>query len=80
MLLRVEMTTQQQKLKTAGFALYGPRWQTNLSRALNLSDARRIRQWMAGERPIPDGIWQDLIDLLKIKIMVINVAIEKLNS
>nr|NJM01845.1 hypothetical protein [Desulfobacula sp.] len=74
------ITNKQHKLKIAGLALYGPRWQTDLSRALNLSDARRIRQWMSGDRPIPPGIWPDLVDLLKIRLTEINVAIETLKG
>lgn len=29
-----------------------------------IGDARRVRQWMARERPIPSGVWHDLADLL----------------
>jgi len=64
-------------LKTIGQALYGERWQTDLSNALGLSDARRIRQWLAGERSIPFGIWQDLAAILKTKQMQMS---EILNS
>ncbi|OOF85184.1 hypothetical protein BKG88_08620 [Rodentibacter ratti] len=54
-------------LSIIGEALYGNQWQTNLARDLNLSDARRIRQWMAGERKIPIGVWSDIVELLKSK-------------
>lgn len=47
-------------LEKIGQALYGPRWQTDISKDLDLSDARRVRQWMSGERPIPPGVWADL--------------------
>lgn len=50
-----------------GESLYGERWQTDLANALGLTDARRIRQWLSGDRPIPFGIWQDLAALLKSK-------------
>lgn len=53
------------ELAKAGQALYGERWQTDLARDLGLSDGRRVRQWMAGERPIPPGIWADLAALLR---------------
>ncbi len=47
-------------LEKIGQALYGDRWQSDIARDLGLSDARRVRQWMAGERPIPPGVWADL--------------------
>lgn len=51
-------------LASAGQALYGDRWQTDVAKALGV-DARRVRQWMTGDRPIPPGIWSDLSDLLR---------------
>lgn len=51
-------------LREAGEALFGPQWQTALAGALGLSDARRVRQWLSGERRIPDGIWGDIKRLL----------------
>lgn len=53
------------ELAAAGVALYGDRWQTDLARGLGLSDGRRIRQWLAGERPIPPGAWSDIAGLLR---------------
>lgn len=35
-----------------------------LARALGVND-RRVRQWMADERPIPPGIWADIAGLLR---------------
>lgn len=55
--------TKDLLIKT-GRALYGERWQTDLSKDINLSSPRRIRQWLADERPIPDGIENDLAGLL----------------
>lgn len=52
-------------LEKAGKALFGDRWQTDIARVLRLSDARRVRQWMAGERKIPVGIWSDVCGLLR---------------
>lgn len=52
-------------LARAGVALYGARWQTDLARALGIRDARRIRQWMSRERPIPSGVWGDIAQLLE---------------
>ncbi|MDR0249979.1 MAG: hypothetical protein LBI35_01495 [Burkholderiales bacterium] len=52
-------------LETAGRALFGEAWQTDLSRALKLSGSRRVRAWIAAERPIPPGVWQEIADLLR---------------
>lgn len=56
--------TDTETLEMAGLALFGPRWQTDIARLLGLSDGRRVRQWMSGDRPIPKGIWKDLIAAL----------------
>lgn len=53
------------RLRRFGEALYGSRWQTELARALGLSSARRVRQWLSGERGIPAGVWDDLDALVK---------------
>lgn len=53
------------QLRRAGEALYGERWQSDLSRTLGLSDVRRVRQWLAGERKIPVGVWADICALLR---------------
>jgi hypothetical protein len=66
------------ELAKAGHALFGDRWQTDLSRALNLSDARRIRQWMAGERPIPVGVWADICGLLRHRQMSIQSVLNEI--
>lgn len=63
-----------------GSALYGDRWQTDLARDLGLSDGRRIRQWLSGDRPIPDGIWDDLEKLLAKRKAVIDHAMNELST
>lgn len=50
-------------LREAGEALYGPRWQSDLSRDLNVSD-RTVRRWDAGQNEIPAGVWTEIRDLL----------------
>ena len=54
-----------EELQEAGRALYGDRWQTDLTRELGLKDARRIRQWMSEDRPIPAGVWAQIAQLLR---------------
>lgn len=52
------------QLERAGRLLYGDRWQSELARALDIND-RRVRQWMAKERPITAAIWADIAGLLR---------------
>ena len=61
------MITREQApeyLRLAGEALYGSRWQTDLSRALGLSDAARLRQWLSLARPVPPGVWNDILAIM----------------
>ena len=53
------------ELRMAGEAMYGQRWQTDLTAALGLGDSARIRQWMSGRRSIPLGIRSSMIALLR---------------
>lgn len=54
----------REQLIRAGRLLYGERWQTPLAADLNIGD-RRVRAWLAGERPIPAGIAADLRKLVE---------------
>jgi|AntDeeMinimDraft_5_1070356.scaffolds.fasta_scaffold21683_2 hypothetical protein len=65
-------------LVNSGRALYGERWQTDLARDLGLSDGRRIRQWLSGERPIPEDIEKDLATLLKKRQRKIEKALKEM--
>ena len=57
-------TTNPRALLTrAGEALYGARWQSDLARALGVGP-RRVREWIASERSIPPGIWDEIDALL----------------
>lgn len=51
-------------LRQAGEALFGATWQSELARQLGIND-RRVRQWIAGERPIPTGVWLEIAELAK---------------
>lgn len=55
---------------TIGTALYGPRWQSDLSRDMEVSD-RSIRRWLNGQNPIPDGIVDRLADLISRRASVL---------
>ena len=50
-------------LSQAGEALYGPRWQSELARDLDIDD-RTMRRWVAGDSPVPSGVTVDLLRLL----------------
>lgn len=53
------------ELAVLGKMLYGERWQTPLSRDLNVSD-RQVRRWVAGAA-IPSGVVGDIIMLAACK-------------
>lgn len=50
-------------LQDCGEALYGPRWQSDLSRDLGVSD-RTVRRWVAGADDPPKGVYVDLLRLV----------------
>lgn len=58
------MTAHIDTLRAAGAVLYGPAWQSELARQLGVAD-RTVRYWVAGERPIPAGVWADIARLLE---------------
>ncbi|HDL4388822.1 TPA: hypothetical protein PW898_001709, partial [Mannheimia haemolytica] len=66
------------ELSIIGESLYGTQWQSNLARDLRLSDARRVREWVAGERKIPFGVWADLTELVKAKKANLSSILKKL--
>lgn len=63
--------TDRDTLADAGDALYGSRWQTDLSRALGVSD-RTVRRWASGSDPVPNGVWGDVSALLRKRAERIN--------
>lgn len=72
------MTDIKNALCKAGSALYGERWQTDLARDLDLSDGRRVRQWLTGDRPLPRDIAIRLANLLHNRVHDISDALEQL--
>lgn len=51
-------------LALAGKALYGDQWQRPLALALE-RDNRLVRRWAAGDRDIPQEVWEPLRALLR---------------
>lgn len=47
-----------------GEALFGSRWQSELARALDVSD-RTVRRWAAGDETPRAGVYRDLLVLLR---------------
>lgn len=66
-------------LRSTGEALYGPRWQSELARALCISD-RTVRRWLAGTVPIPPGLTRDLEVLCNKRIREIRDAADSLKK
>lgn len=72
-----------QKLEQAGIALYGSRWQTELAASLKNADgkpldARRIRQWLAGDYATPEWVWPQIKQLAEHRKAEIDELVTKL--
>lgn len=39
-------------------------WQAQLVALLDVNP-RRLRAWLAGEEPVPDGVWRELYEMLR---------------
>lgn len=52
-------------LESAGKSLFGPKWHLPLKEALGVQTTKRIRQWRVHGRPVPDGVWKDIVKLLE---------------
>ena len=68
-----------QLLQDVGQQLYGPRWQTDLSRAIDISD-RTMRRWVSGEDSIPEGAWRDIYGKLESRIAELEVTKRRLSG
>jgi len=57
------MTTPLPEIADALYGRYG--WtDRRLAAALDVNP-RRIRAWIAGEEPVPDGVWRELHEMLR---------------
>lgn len=66
-------------LRAAGEALYGPRWQTDLARALDVAD-RTMRRWAVGAHPIPATLRDELVALLRARQETVAAALALIAS
>ena len=69
------MNDHRGMLRQVGEALFGARWQSDLSREIGISD-RTMRRWIADPHEIPEGVWSDISDLMLQHI----VALDKLRN
>jgi hypothetical protein len=58
-------------LRDTGEALYGPRWQSELARDLNVAD-RTMRRWTAKTDDLPQGVALDLLRLCDKRAQTLN--------
>jgi hypothetical protein len=63
--------------REAGEALFGPRWMSEMARALDISD-RTVRRWDEGSYPVPAGVLADVRALLKSRGMAMASVRRKL--
>jgi hypothetical protein len=68
-----------QLLQDIGEQLYGPRWQTDLSRAIDVSD-RTMRRWVSGEDSVPEGAWRDIYGKLESRIAQLDLTKRRLSG
>lgn len=64
-------------LKDTGEALYGPRWQSDLARDLDVSD-RTMRRWLSGADDLPPGVAMDLWRICLERAALLDDVIERL--
>ncbi len=67
------MTTPD-RLAAAAVVLFGERWQRPLAHLLGV-DARLVRWWASGDRPIPEWVWPRLEAALTEKREAIDEAL-----
>lgn len=66
-----------QLLRDTGEALYGPRWQTELSRDLAVSD-RTVRRWSAGVDDMPPIYHAGLLRLALARAGTLHSLVDRL--
>lgn len=59
------MTTE--RLLELGRAMYGPRWQREVARALGVAD-RTVRRWASGQSDIPAVVEVRLVGVARVRV------------
>ena len=62
-----------------GEALYGPCWQSELARELDVSD-RTMRRWVAGTTDVPAGLYGDLLRLTQARAAALDDLASRLRN
>ncbi len=65
-------------LRKAGPALYGERWQSELARALGVTD-RTIRRWLGGGA-IPDDAGERVVEICQTRMETIEGVMRRLQG
>jgi DNA-binding transcriptional regulator YiaG len=63
----------------AGEALFGPRWQSELARELDVAD-RTVRRWVAGDAEMPRGVYTDLLRLTQERAAALDALADRLRE
>lgn len=66
-------------LHECGNALYGPRWQSELARELDVS-IRTMQRWAAGTADVPGGLYADLLCLTQKRAAVLDALASRLRK
>jgi hypothetical protein len=66
-------------LRKAGFALYGEQWQSELARALRVTD-RTIRRWAQDEYSIPEEAREGIAELCQARVRMLNAVMRRLEK
>jgi len=66
-------------LNKVGQTLFGDRWQTALTRMLNLTDTKRVRQWLVDSN-VPPHVVVILIALLRQRATEATALADKLEA
>lgn len=63
----------------AGQALYGPHWQSELARSLEV-DRRTVSRWVAGVHGVPAGVYVDLLRLTHERAAALNDIADRIKT
>jgi len=63
-------------LRDVGEALYGPFWQSEMARELEVA-VRTIQRWLAGDSPIPSSIGAELRIFMALRKYTLDDLINK---
>jgi hypothetical protein len=71
------LTTHALLLRSIGAALYGPTWQPEKARRRNVSSFV-IRRWATGAEMIPERVWVELREELRVHWLLLEDLLEQL--